>query len=98
MPAAAKLAEQPPLSPERARLAETNASVAEWQGWLDRLATEGALKATEAFGNADRRVEAAKVALKEAEKIAARSAVSRLLDADTDTTDPVAQARAELRV
>jgi chromosome segregation ATPase len=87
---------EPALTPERERLAETNAAVAEWQAWLERLASEGALKATEAFGNADRRVDAAKVALKAAEKIAARSAVERLLDANADTTDPVAQARAEL--
>ena len=93
MPAAAKIADE--LSPERQYLAEKNAAVAEWEGWLERLATEGALKATEAFGNADRRVDAAKVALKEAAASAARFAVSRLL-ADPDTADPVAQARAEL--
>jgi hypothetical protein len=85
----------PALSPERAYLAEKNAAVAEWEAWLERLATEGALKATEAFGTADRRVDTAKVALREAEASAARFAVSRLLD-ETDTADPVAQARAEL--
>jgi hypothetical protein len=95
MPATAKLAEPALSSPERAYLAEKNAAVAEWQAWLERLATEGALKATEAFGNADRRVDSAKLALREAEASAARRAVERLLD-DADTTDPVAQARAAL--
>ena len=95
MPTAAKLAE-PTLSPERQYLAEKNAAVAEWETWLERLSTEGAIKATEAFGTADRRVDAAKVALRQAEASAARRAVARLLDADSGTTDPVAQARAEL--
>lgn len=90
---AAKLAEQ--LTPERQYFAEKNKAVAEWEAWLERLTTAGQLKATRAFGTADRRVDAAKLALKEAEQIAARFAVSRLLD-DTDTADPVAQARAEL--
>jgi chromosome segregation ATPase len=86
----------PTLSPERARLAETNAAVVEWEGWLERLSTEGQLKATRAFGNADRRVDAAKLGLRQAEASASRSAVSRLLDATDTTTDPLAQARAEL--
>jgi chromosome segregation ATPase len=97
MPATAKAAAAPPqLSPERARLADAIDQVVRWEAWLDRLAREGTTKATAAFGAADRRVEAAKVALREASAMAARSAVSRLLGADTDTVDAVAQVRADL--